>query len=99
MKAHPCVTALVLALAIPPGAATAQDYSATGDHPIRLAQTTTITPVPPQRSTSATCMSACSVQQQSCQGTCIGTTSPSGMCISNCSSQATQCQRSCVLGQ
>jgi hypothetical protein len=100
--------ALLLALAT---SAAAQDRAK--DRPIRLAQATTptVTPVTPT-SSSATCMSGCSTQALSCQGTCIATingttvipsittlgvaTTP-GQCNQNCSAQQQQCQRDCAL--
>jgi hypothetical protein len=80
-----------------------------------LAQVTatppTVTPVVPS-STSATCMSGCTIQVQACQNTCISTingttvipsvttqgvaTSP-GQCVSNCSTQQQLCLRNCIL--
>jgi hypothetical protein len=121
MKPSPSTVALLLALAIPAAAQeTAQDRAAVNDHPIRLAQATdtttatpSVTPVAPN-STSATCLSGCSTQSQSCQNTCmstingttvipsmttVGVTTNPNQCAVNCSTQQQQCQRSCALEQ
>jgi hypothetical protein len=98
-----CCIALVLALAVPLGAAAQQ--AAAPDREMRLAQATdqitttpSVTPVTPN-STSATCLSGCSTQSLSCQNTCIatinGTTVIPSMTTVGVTTNPNQCSANC----
>jgi hypothetical protein len=100
-----CCIALVLALAVPLGAAAQQ--TAAPDREMRLAQaadqttttpTPSVTPVTPN-STSATCLSGCSTQSLSCQNTCVatinGTTVVPSLTTVGVTTNPNQCSANC----